>query len=75
MSMESDTRDRVIKLEAEVQHLKEDIAEIKIKTAAMYDILNQAKGMKLAGFLLVGGFGFLISWVPTLYNFIVSKGA
>lgn len=73
MSLESDTRDRVIKLETEVQHLKEDIAEIKEKTAVMYDILNQAKGMKLAGFLLVGGFGFLIGWLPTIYNFIMNR--
>jgi len=75
MSLESDTRDRVIKLEAEVQHLKEDIAEIKAKTAAMYDILNQAKGLRLAGYLIIGSFGFAISWIPTIYNFFVSKGA
>lgn len=73
MSLESDTRDRVIKLETEVQHLKEDIAEIKQKTAAMYDILNQAKGLRLAGLLAFGTIGFLISWIPTIYNFIVSK--
>lgn len=75
MSMESDTRDRVIKLEIEVQHLKEDIAEIKQKTAVMYDILSQAKGLRLAGLLMFGAVGFAVSWIPTLYNFIVSKGA
>lgn len=75
MSLESDTRDRVIRLEAEVAQLKESISEIKEKTEAMYDILNQAKGARLIGWLMFGAAGFLISWIPTALSYLTNKGA
>jgi len=43
---ETDTRDRVIRLEAKVEQLTVDIAGIDAKVTEIYTLLQQAKGAK-----------------------------
>lgn len=67
--MVDDTRDRVIRVEAEIDSVKEDITDIKVKVDVMYEVLMQAKG---AQWLLLGTaafLGFLASMIPKLYTY------
>jgi hypothetical protein len=41
-----DTRDRMIRLEAEVRHVTDQLNDVQLKVDAMHDLLMQAKGMK-----------------------------
>jgi predicted esterase YcpF (UPF0227 family) len=58
MSIDSDTRDRVIRLEGKVEAISEQQAETNQKVTAMYDLLMQAKGAKyiIVGSAALGGF-------------------
>ena len=42
MTIETDTRDRTIKLEADVEHLTEKVAEVSQKVNEMHALLLQA---------------------------------
>jgi predicted esterase YcpF (UPF0227 family) len=58
MSPEQDTRDRVIRLETEVDGLKRTVDEMSAKVTAMHELLMQARGAKyvIVGSAAVGGF-------------------
>ena len=58
MSVEPDTRDRTIKLEADVEHLTEKVAEVSQKVNEMHALLLQAKGARWAilAMAAIGGF-------------------
>jgi predicted esterase YcpF (UPF0227 family) len=58
MSIETDTRDRVIRLEAKVEEMSRQQAETNHKVTAMHELLMQAKGAKyvIVGSAAIGGF-------------------
>lgn len=58
MSDQTDTRDRVIKLESDLRHLTESVENMSAKVTAMHDLLNQAKGARwiIITAAAIGGF-------------------
>ncbi|MGY3622367.1 hypothetical protein [Bradyrhizobium sp. USDA 10063] len=56
--MTDDTRDRVIRLEANLEHATAKIDDMQAKVNAMHDLLMQAKGMRwlIVGMAAVAGF-------------------
>lgn len=48
MSADTDTRDRVIRLETEVEQLTKTVASMDTKVTAMHELLMQAKGARWA---------------------------
>ncbi len=68
-----DTRDKVIRLEAEVEGVREDIAEMKKHVKAMHDLLMQAKGARWAivGLATLGG--ILAGRLPELFHWFTLK--
>ena len=46
MTLETDTRDRVIRLEAKVEQLTLDIAGMDAKVTEIYALLQQARGAR-----------------------------
>ena len=73
MSIETDTRDRVIRLEAEVEQLTKSFAETAHKVNEMHDLLLQAKGVRwfIISAAAVGGFlavkaASLIPWLTSI---------
>jgi hypothetical protein len=70
MSDQTDTRDRVIKLESDVSHLTTTVEEMAGHVREMRDLLNQAKGVKwmVLTAAAIGGFisakiGVIIPWL------------
>lgn len=59
MSVETDTRDRVIRLEAEVESLGEKVTAMDAKVTAMHELLLKAKGAQWFIFLAAGIGGFI----------------
>lgn len=58
MSLESDTRDRVIRLETEVGHLRTTVESMDAKLTELTTILQQARGARwvLVVSVAIGGF-------------------
>lgn len=71
---ETDTRDRVIRLEAQVEHMAETVERMAQQLSEMHNLLQQARGARwlLVGVAMLigaaGGFlaklGTLFAWVP-----------
>jgi hypothetical protein len=68
MSDDTDTRDRVIRLETQVDHMTMQLNDMQQKVNAMHDLLMQAKGMRwlIIGMAAVAGFlaSFASKYVP-----------
>jgi hypothetical protein len=66
--MTDDTRDRVIRLETQVENLDRDISSMKLKVDDMHEVLMQAKGARYviaAAAAIAGGVtGFLVKFIP-----------
>lgn len=72
--LETDTRDRVIRLEAQVEHMAATVERMAGQLTEMHDLLQQARGARwlLVGVAMLigaaGGFfaklGTLLTWVP-----------
>lgn len=66
--MIDDTRDRVIRLEAEVQNLEEKVSDMSRKVTQMHEILMQAKGARyvIVAAAGIGGAiaGFMVKFIP-----------
>lgn len=66
--MTDDTRDRVIRLEAEVENLENAVHSMSHKVDQMHEVLMQAKGARyviVAAAAVAGGItSFLIKMVP-----------
>jgi hypothetical protein len=58
MSDQTDTRDRVIKLEADLRHLTDSVEGMSAKVTAMHDLLQQARGARwlILTAAAIGGF-------------------
>jgi len=46
MTDQTDTRDRVIKLESDLRHLTDSVDSMSAKVTAMHDLLQQARGAR-----------------------------
>lgn len=68
--MTDDTRDRVIRLEAELDHMSGQLAEVASQVKEMHGLLMQARGAKWAivGMAGIGGFisAKLSTFIPWL---------
>lgn len=73
MTVETDTRDRVIRMEAELKSLKEDVEDVKGKVDEIHTLLTEARGaQKAIRFLIwLSGTAFF-AWFVTYYKAIVS---
>ncbi|PAP93976.1 hypothetical protein [Mesorhizobium wenxiniae] len=72
MSTETDTRDRVVRLEVKVQHLTDTVESMAEQVNQMHDLLMQARGARWAiiGAATLGGFmaAKAVTWLPWLTN-------
>lgn len=63
-----DTRDRMIRLEAEVEHITAQLTDMQKKVNAMHDLLMQARGMRwlIVAMAATGGFmaSFATKFIP-----------
>ena len=70
MSVETDTRDRTIKLEADMEHLTEKVAEVSQKVNEMHALLLQAKGARWAILAMAAIGGFLSAKLSMLFPWL-----
>lgn len=78
MSIEGDTRDRVIRMEAELESLKDKVESLDKKVDKIHTILTEARGASRAIQFLVWLSGTsLFVWVATYWKNIAAfiKGA
>ena len=66
--MTDDTRDRVIRMEAELDNLERQVTGMSSKIDDMHDVLMQARGARyvIAGAAAIAGgvAGFLVKFLP-----------
>lgn len=66
--MSDDTRDRMIRLESEVEYITAQLNDVQGKVNAMHDLLMQARGMRwlIVGMAATGGFlsAFVAKLIP-----------
>ena len=66
--MADDTRDMVIRLEAEVEHINEKLSDMQEKVNAMHNLLMQARGMRwlIVTMAAIAGFAasFATKFIP-----------
>ena len=67
--MTDDTRDRLIRLENEVEHLTAKLEEVSQKVTVMHDLLMAAKGMRWFIIGMAAVAGFFASFVAKLFPF------
>ena len=73
MSVETDTRDKVIRLEVEMAELRRDFAKQAAKVDAMYDLLVQAKGARWLWLVLLASAGALGSLVTKIWPLLIAR--
>lgn len=56
--MSDDTRERMVRLEAEVEHMTDQVTDMQKKVNAMHDLLMQARGMRWMIVVLAAAGGF-----------------
>ena len=72
MSVEIDTRDRVIRMETELKSLKEEFESVKSKVDEIHGLLTEARGASKAIKLLIGLSGTSVFlWVATYWKALV----
>lgn len=78
MSVDIDTRDRVIRMETELKALKEDVDKMGAKVDDIHTLLTEARGaQKTVRFLIWLSGTSVFVWVMTYYKAItaVIRGA
>ena len=64
--LDTDTRDRVIRLEAEMDNVENTLKKVEVKVTEMHDLLHSIKGatwaMRVVFLALAGVTGFLSSF-------------
>jgi predicted esterase YcpF (UPF0227 family) len=71
MSDASDTRDKVIKLETELAHLRMSVDHMAAKVDQMHELLQQAKGARWIILLAASLGGFLagkVAWLAPWFG-------
>ena len=75
--MSDDTRDRLIRLEAEVEHLTAGVNAMSAQVKDMHELMMQAKGARWAilGMASIGGFvsAKLTTFLPWFNSTILPK--
>lgn len=71
--MNDDTRERLIKLEVEVENVEGRLDEIKSKVDDMHDVLMQAKGARWFLISVAAFIGFVTSELTKVGNFFWHK--
>jgi hypothetical protein len=64
-----DTRDRMIRLEAEVEHITNQLTDMQKKVNAMHDLLMQARGMRWLIVAMAATSGFMASFATKFIPF------
>jgi hypothetical protein len=64
-----DTRDRMIRLEAEVEHITTQLTDMQKKVNAMHDLLMQARGMRWLIVAMAATSGFMASFATKFIPF------
>lgn len=67
--MPDDTRDRLIRLEAEMDGFQKTVEEMSLKVSVMHDIMMQAKGARWLLLGAAGIIGFLTSFIGKVVPF------
>ena len=67
---EHDLRERLTRLETEVEHMRETVDKMDAKVTTLVDTLNQARGAKWMLAALVGIGGFVAGKLGSLSAFI-----
>ncbi|WP_029581923.1 hypothetical protein [Bradyrhizobium sp. URHD0069] len=67
--MSDDTRDRVIRLETEIDHITAKLDDMQKKVNAMHDLLMQARGMRWLIVCMAAMAGFLASFASKYLPF------
>lgn len=73
MTIESDTRDKVIRLETEVAHLRSDVAAMRGQLTELTEIFQQAKGARWVLIVSVAIGGFIAAKVSPLLALLWPK--
>jgi phage-related minor tail protein len=68
--MTDDTRDRVIRHDAQIDHMAEQIEDMQKKVSAMHELLMQAKGMKYLIVIMAAIAGFFASFASKYIPFV-----
>lgn len=68
--MGDDTRDKVIALEAEVKHFKDQLDKIELQVEQMHSLLMQAKGARWAILSVVAIGGFVAGKFGAIFPFL-----
>jgi hypothetical protein len=72
VTIETDTRDRLIKVEVKVEHIDEKLDKISAMVEQQHDVFMQAKGAKWVIWTAAGIVGFVggvMAWaIPWLYG-------
>jgi hypothetical protein len=71
--MGDDTRDRLIKLEAEFSHMEAKLDQVSAQVSEMHEVLVRAKGAKWAIMLVVGIAGFFAGKLGAVSSFFEVK--
>lgn len=71
--MVDDTRDRVIRLEAEVANMDEKLDKMSRQVEAMHDLLQSAKGARWIIIGIAGLIGGASGLIIKLFPFLVSR--
>lgn len=73
MSVDVDTRDRVIRMETELKALKEDVDKMGAKVDEIHTLLTEARGaQKAVSFLIWLSGTSVFVWFVTYYKAIVA---
>lgn len=73
MNIETDTRDRVIRMESELKSLKEDVEKMGSKVDEIHTLLTEARGaQKAVRFLIWLSGTSVFIWVVTYYKAIMA---
>lgn len=68
-----DTRDRVIRMESQVEQLEKKIDDLDKKVTEMHQLLTQAKGARWMLMLMIGLGGFVAAKVTPLVQYALGR--
>jgi Mg2+ and Co2+ transporter CorA len=68
--MTDDTRDRVIRLEANLEHVTEQLSDMQKKVNEMHDLLMQARGVRWVIIAMAAVSGFVASFASKYLPFV-----
>ena len=70
MAAGDDTRDRLIRVESDLEHLRADFGEMKKTLDEVHDIMTQAKGARWLIMVMAAVGGFLATKAATIMGLL-----